>query len=228
MARELEQEIVVRTALEKTSTNLGKVTSAATKALSDVVEVVELELSDLTEKVVEKTVELRDLETSLKTRKVEIAEEVKVAKDQADVDAAESKRRASVKLELDIQENKDATVAAILDERGDVSVNASELSDLTEAVVNAKDSNEKEVTSAVKAAEAKAEAKSKQTLEMAALQNKADNAKKDADLTAANSKIDILDSQLTEANKQIGELRSAMTEMITKQSAPVFNMGASK
>lgn len=228
MAKELEQELVVRSALEKASDNVGKVTTAATKALSGVVEIVEVELADLTEKVVEKSVELRDLEASLSTRKADISAEVKAADEQAKVDTAEAKRRAKVKLELDIQENKDATVSKILAERNEVSIDEDELNELKVEVATAQESNEQAISSAVKAAEAKADAKTKQELAMASLQNKADNAKKDADLTASASKVAILESQLNEANTQIAELRKAMTEMITKQAAPTFNMAAQK
>lgn len=218
------KEIVILTESQKAAAKLSKVAGDIAKVTEGLNTYVE-QVSDLTDAVNVKTVELQKLEDNHKQRLKEIAAEAAEKTEKMKSDFKEARRTAQVNTDLDIKEDETKAVQKLLEKRNEVAVPAGTVEELQEKLETISEDNQDAIDKAVNAEKAAGERKMKAALETAQLTYKAETADKDAKLEAALATIESLKEQVASSKTQVSEMRETMQAAITGQTAPTINVG---
>jgi len=145
-----------------------------------------------------------------------------------EVTIAETERQAKADLKIRIVENEDNVVASLMQKRGLATISKTDLSDLSQELVDAQEDNTVAIEAAVSQAEKnaavttnaiKANLQSAHAVETAEL--KANNA-------ALSNKVGYLEESVASLKQMLEAERTARVEMSANQSQPTINVSGVK
>lgn len=161
----------------------------------------------------------------------EIAEQIEVKTGELsllDSQYADKLRQHKIDFKFKIQENEEEELQTLLDSRGLVAVAGDKVTSLENQISELTSGQDKIISSEVAKAKAVLSSEHSNAIKVKDLEYAASTAKTNADLNAANAKIDFLEAALETANKALDAERAARIEIASNASQPTINVGNGK
>lgn len=137
---------------------------------------------------------------------------------------ADKLRQHKIELKFKIQENENAELNILLNNRGLVAVSEDKVDSLEKQITDLTAGQEKAVTSEVNKVKAVLNSEHMNAIKIKDLEHSNATAKVNAELESANAKIKYLEDALETANKALDAERAARIEIASKTSQPTINV----
>lgn len=137
---------------------------------------------------------------------------------------ADKLRQHKIELKFKIQENENAELNILLNNRGLVAVSEDKVDSLEKQLTDLTAGQEKAVTSEVNKVKAVLNSEHMNAIKIKDLEHSNATAKVNAELESANAKIKYLEDALETANKALDAERAARIEIASKTSQPTINV----
>lgn len=137
---------------------------------------------------------------------------------------ADKLRQHKIELKFKIQENENAELNILLNNRGLVAVSEDKVDSLEKQITDLTAGQEKAVASEVNKVKAVLNSEHMNAIKIKDLEHSNTTAKVNAELESANAKIKYLEDALETANKALDAERAARIEIASKTSQPTINV----
>ena len=137
---------------------------------------------------------------------------------------ADKLRQHKIELKFKIQENENAELNILLNNRGLVAVSEDKVDSLEKQITDLTAGQEKAVASEVNKVKAVLNSEHMNAIKIKDLEHSNATAKVNAELESANAKIKYLEDALETANKALDAERAARIEIASKTSQPTINV----